>query len=102
LIYFPDELKNIGQRAFSGCAGIETIYLLDVETIYNYAFASLTHLNTLSLGTNFDEPTFITLFGDGVFVDENNNSLPYTESVDLILGAEVLPLPNIPNRTWNG
>jgi hypothetical protein len=72
--------------------------IANIVSIGDYAFANIP-MEDLTLGTSFEDPTIITLFGSGVFVDENNGSLPYTQNTDLTLGAEVLPLPNITNRT---
>jgi len=95
---FPSA-TNIEYCAFAYCENLTTLVFPNVTHIGGRAFDQCSNLIFVSLGTDFTEPTIITLdnlFGQGVFHNVE------TKNIDLCLGENVLPLPNFDNNTWNG
>jgi len=106
---FTPNITTIGYHAFRNCYNLSSVdfpllttaeddstyYITNGYFVRNMAFANCYGLNSVSFGKKFTEPTVIK-FGHGVFANVE------TESVDLILYSNVLPLPNITSqvKTW--
>ena len=84
----------IGERAFYGCDNLTTINFPVVTFIASYAFFALhENLTTVCFGTNFDEQTEIKFYNIVFWSNATKNA-------NLILGENVLPLPDLDANTW--
>ena len=90
-IHFPS-VRYIDDSGFSGSGIVSADFPL-VEYIEEDAFADCENLISVSFGTGFTSPTEI-YFGDDVF------DYYATQDIDLILGGNVLPAPDLENNTW--
>ena len=97
-------VKTIKDRAFSGCENLMSINLPLVRTIKNYAFRDCKKLISAIWGTGFRTEKKIEfeweVFG---YNDDNcdDNKIPIlTPNIDLILGKNVLPKPDLTENTW--
>ena len=86
-------VTNIGVAAFAGWESLTSANFPSVTTIGEYAFYVCENLTSITLGTNFETETEIE-FGINVFGGVE------TENVDLILGENVLPKPNLTLKIW--
>ena len=95
-VFLPNA-TNIGDGSFNGsfnyCVSLERICLPKMTSIGFGAFSACLNLKFVSLGSGFTEPTEII----------TNQSFSFTyKNIDLCLGKNVLPLPDLENNTWNG
>jgi hypothetical protein len=89
----------VGNGAFDDCKSLTTVDLPLVKYVNGGAFAYCENLTTVSFGTGFENPTTI-LFSLDVFYDGWSSSTELTQNIDLILGSNVLPLPDLEANTW--
>ena len=82
---------TVGLDAFRGCSSLVSVNFPFVKTIESNAFSNCINLNSVSFGTGFETEIEIE-FGWGVF--------GITNHIDLILGANVLPAPDLFERKW--
>ena len=117
-VSFPN-VTSIGKYAFCGC---KSIISYNFPSLTNVASTSLdagdvividaadtvlgVTLQSVSIGTAFDSTTtIVSEEDDGIFGCSggiNVVSYLFKNSTDLILGANVLPLPDTINNTWLG
>jgi hypothetical protein len=91
-----ETITSLAEIAFRQCANLTSVDFPNVESIGWNAFAGCAKLAAVSLGTGFTTPTEITL--DKPFPSAD----AATGIIDLKLGKNVLPAPDIQNKTWNG
>ena len=99
------EVTTIGNGSFAGCSALTAVNFPKVETIGTFAFTSCPNLKTISFGTGFETETKINFsvaafggtFDSGSVISTGAISTP---DIDLILGENVLPLPNLTAMTW--
>lgn len=65
-IELPSSCKTIKESALSGCKGLKTIIMPNVETIENKAFENCKEL------TSFEMPENVTTLGEGIFAGCDN------------------------------
>ena len=88
-------LTKIDYVAFGYCSSLKTINLPIVKEIGWLTFTNCFALTSVRLGTDLTTPTYIISFGN--MFGETDSLTPY---VDLILGENVLPLPDLEAKTW--
>ena len=89
----------VSSWAFGNCKSLTTVNFPLVEFVSSGAFAYCENLTTVSFGTGFENPTTIGfLFGVFPYVWFPSSGL--TQNIDLILGSNVLPLPDLEANTW--
>jgi len=88
------DAERIGDYAFYHCENLISIDFPNITVIPYLEFAGCNGLTSVSFGTGHTEPTIIYLEYE-VFLD-----VP-TTNVDLILGYNVLPLPDTINNIWS-
>ena len=93
-VNFPS-VTTIGYGAFSYCSNLTTVNFPLATTIEGGAFSGCYNLVSVSFGTGFTQPT--TIIFDGYFYVFNDTT---NRNIDLTLGANVRPQPNLTNKTW--
>jgi len=92
-------IVGVDEGAFEDCKSLTTVNFPLVEFVSSGAFAYCENLTTVSFGTGFENPTTIGfLFGVFPYVWFPSSGL--TQNIDLILGNNVLPLPDLEANTW--
>ena len=86
-------IKYIGKYVFESCSNLTTVNFPLVTIIGSWAFYECINLTSVSLETKFITPHSIRFYSD-VFLGVE------TENIDLILGENVLPLPDLTANTW--
>ena len=88
---------RIGYSAFGYCQNLPSINFPLVTRIEDYAFRFCRNLTSATFGTGFTTPTTIWFFSNsGVFGSGDT----LTKNIDLVLGENVLPEPDLNARTW--
>ena len=88
-------VTNIGSGAFLDCENLTTIDFPMTYGIIENAFGGCSSLTSVSFGTGFTTPTTI-YFYSGVFGTGDT----LTKNIDLVLGGNVLPTPNLTAKIW--
>jgi len=86
-------VTTINIWAFDNCISLETVNFPLATTIKNESFGRCISLTSINFGTGFETETEIK-FNMNVFFNAK------TENVDLTLGENVLPLPDLDAMTW--
>jgi len=97
-------VTTIEWGAFSGCDSLTSINFPVVETIQHFAFSAYplgSRLSIVNFGTGFTEPTEIKFDVPYSYVDwcDVFHFVP-TQNIDLVLGENVLPAPDLNAMTW--
>lgn len=79
-VYLPDGLESIGEEAFSGCVGLETISIPDtVKTISSACFKGCTALSSIKLSSSIEtiaDSTFEDCHGlAGIIIPDSVTSI---------------------------
>ena len=88
-------VKKIGNNAFRYCSNLTSVNFPLIAFIGENAFYNCQKLVSATFGIGFTYPTTIN-FGTDTF--ERYDSL--TKNIDLTLGENVLPKPNLTAKTW--
>ena len=91
--HFP-QVATIEVGAFMGCESLISVDFPLVTSVHNAVFHLTPKLSTVSLGTGFETPTEIEVSQFVFGVPEQ------TWMMDLILGENVLPLPDLGVNSW--
>jgi len=95
-------VTTIEYEAFSYCENLTSINFPLATTIKDSAFYDCKNLVSVTFGTGFETKTKIEFDEAGVFEgdDERWNEIILTPNLDLILGKNVLPKPNLEKKMW--
>ena len=91
-VTFPN-VTTIGNYAFQNCLSLNSISIPIINYIGHYAFFFCGSMKSITIGTHLQISTEIS--------NETNVFLSLkTENIDLFLGDNILPLPDLENNTW--
>lgn len=100
-VYLPESVKNLGEYAFYGCAGLKNINLEHVENLYQGAFYECTGLERAEMGSlktlgqyafyGCTALTFVRLEGAETFEDQAFRNCPALERAEF--GDEIESFP---------
>ena len=101
-ISFP-KVERIDYDVFSWCESLTSIDFPRIEIIGMFSFINCISLTSVSLGTSFTKPITIDIC-EAVFGFPNDAYIGpiLTTNIDLILGNNVLPKPDLEKNIWQG